>query len=99
MAKVLSIAIGCALLLVSAVEAAAQPPRRAPPVQTFQQGGVGCYWYRKRYHCARYCYLEVDGKRYCVQREREAHSQAADLDREPPPEYARGRHGRYSGAK
>lgn len=78
------VALAGALFVTGAVAfqtcAYAQAPRRHPPVQTFQQGGVGCYWYRGRYFCARYCYLEVDGKRYCVERERQAHSQAAERD-------------------
>lgn len=74
------VALAGVLPLLGAFEAQAQTPRRKPPVQTFQQGGVGCYWYRGRYFCARYCYLEVDGKRYCVDREREARSQAAELE-------------------
>lgn len=39
-------------------------------------GGVGCYWHRQRHYCARYCYIEVDGYRYCTERAREAHTQA-----------------------
>jgi hypothetical protein len=91
----LVVALSGVLLLLGVFEAQAQTPRRKPPVQTFQQGGVGCYWYRGRYFCARYCYLEVDGKRYCVDREREARSQAAELDHED----ARGPRRTYSGAK
>ena len=61
------------------------------PVQTFQQGGLNCYWYRERYVCSRYCYLEVDGMRYCTRRERDAVSQAPfDLFQEPAPTAYRG---------
>lgn len=35
----------------------------------------GCYYYRGRRYCARYCYWEVNGKRYCRDRLRRAHSQ------------------------
>lgn len=38
--------------------------------------GRGCYFYRGRQICGRYCYWEVNGKRYCRQRERDAYSQA-----------------------
>lgn len=38
--------------------------------------GIGCYWERERLYCARYCYVEVDGHRFCRSRPREAHSQA-----------------------
>jgi len=88
-------ALAAAALLFGTFEAGAQTPRRKPPVQTFQQGGVGCYWYRERYFCARYCYLEVDGKRYCVDREREARSQAAEPDHDSMRVSRRA----YSGAK
>lgn len=64
------------LLLASGLDAAAGTPSRRVPVQTFQQGGVGCYWYRGREFCSRYCYLEINNKRYCVERERNAVSQA-----------------------
>lgn len=35
----------------------------------------GCYFYRGRRHCGRYCYIEVNGKRYCREREREDYPQ------------------------
>lgn len=38
--------------------------------------GIGCYWERGRQFCSRYCYVEVDGRRYCTERARDAHSQA-----------------------
>ncbi len=34
--------------------------------------GVGCYWARQRVLCARYCYWQPDGRRYCVTHERQA---------------------------
>ena len=36
----------------------------------------GCYYHRGRRYCARYCYWEVNGRRYCQKRLRQAHSQA-----------------------
>ncbi len=36
----------------------------------------GCYWYRGRRSCSRYCYVEVDGRRFCRERHREAYPQA-----------------------
>lgn len=36
---------------------------------------MGCVWYRQRLDCSRYCYIEVNGKRYCRERAREAHPQ------------------------
>lgn len=75
-----------ALLAASTLlpDAAQAGPRGEPPGLTFQQGGVGCYWYRGRRHCSRYCYLEVDGIRYCQRRERDAVSQAPFSLFEPP---------------
>lgn len=45
--------------------------------------GIGCYWDRERIHCARYCYIEVDGHRFCRERPRDAHSQAPPQDLAP----------------
>ena len=43
----------------------------------------GCYWYRERRYCSRYCYVEFDGRRFCRERQREAFPQAAiDDDRD-----------------
>lgn len=43
-------------------------PAYAPdPIQ-----GVGCYWARQRMLCSRHCYWQPDGRRYCVERERQA---------------------------
>jgi hypothetical protein len=40
----------------------------------------GCYWYRQQRFCARYCYIEVDGRRFCVEDEREAVPQGPFVD-------------------
>ena len=70
--------LGGALLVLSAAAAGAggpPPPPRvewAPSPLEFR----GCYYYRGREHCGRYCYLEINGKRYCQERYREAHPQA-----------------------
>jgi hypothetical protein len=62
-------------LAVSGVWAYAQPyGHREAGVH-----GVGCYWYRGRHYCNRYCYREVDGYTFCQPRLRRAGSQA------PPP--------------
>ncbi len=34
--------------------------------------GVGCYWARQTQFCSRYCYWQPDGRRYCVERERQS---------------------------
>lgn len=54
----------------------AQARRGERPVNAEETEGVGCYWMRGRLHCARYCYIEVDGRRYCRERKRLAHPQA-----------------------
>jgi hypothetical protein len=38
--------------------------------------GIGCYFERGRTFCSHYCYIEVDGHRFCRDRPREARSQA-----------------------
>ena len=50
----------------------------APAVQSFDARleARGCTWYRQRQTCGRYCYTEVNGKRYCQEREHDAHPQA-----------------------
>ena len=45
--------------------------------------GIGCYFERGRTFCSRYCYLEVDGHRFCRERTHEARSQAP-LEDLPP---------------
>jgi hypothetical protein len=32
----------------------------------------GCYWHRGTRHCSQYCYVEINGRRYCNPRESEA---------------------------
>ena len=46
---------------------------------------VGCYWKHGRQFCSRYCYWEVNGRRYCHDRAREAYPQgpAPELYYEP----------------
>ncbi len=60
-------------------DAAAAGPRYqpylAPPTVASGPEGVGCVWYRQRLDCSRYCYWEVNGRRYCRERERGAHAQ------------------------
>lgn len=35
----------------------------------------GCYFSRGRMYCGRYCYWEINGKRYCQRRARDAYPQ------------------------
>ncbi len=41
-----------------------------------QTEAIGRYYNRGRRFCSQYCYWEVNGRRYCRKRLREAHSQA-----------------------
>ncbi len=65
-------------LLACAGDASAQTRRTRP--MPFDQlpptEGRGCYFERGIEYCGSYCYWEVNGKRYCQQRLRDAHSQA-----------------------
>jgi hypothetical protein len=45
--------------------------------------GQGCYWMRQRLYCSRYCYIEIDGRRYCREREYLGFPQAPDELVEP----------------
>ncbi len=49
-------------------------PNMAYPVPLLDS--AGCYYYRGRQWCGRYCYYEVNGRRYCQRRQREAVPQA-----------------------
>lgn len=64
------------LLAVTCGASAQAHERRGPaPIVLYEPDpiqGVGCYWARHRQICARYCYWQPDGRRYCVSRERQA---------------------------
>ncbi|PPD28022.1 MAG: hypothetical protein CTY20_11785 [Hyphomicrobium sp.] len=50
---------------------------RAPsPDDVFVSEGRGCYWSRGTMTCSRFCYLEIDGRRYCTERSEQAFPQA-----------------------
>lgn len=82
-----------ALLVSSAAsaEAGGYGDRYSYPRVTQVPQGVGCYWYRGRLNCNRYCYWEVDGNRFCTRRLGEAESQAPEAfaieDVAPYPPY------------
>ncbi len=79
--------LGVALIIASAVaigdtalaEAAGDTGGYYVPAPVYVPEPVvearGCYFYRGRRTCGRYCYIEVDGKRYCRDRPREAYPQ------------------------
>lgn len=62
-------------LLVQSADAHRRPRYLAydqlPPAE-----GRGCYYDRGEEYCGSYCYWEINGKRYCQRRLRDAHSQA-----------------------
>ena len=72
----------CALHLASDAQADARRTSALPVIVEVPVGpeGMGCYWERGRLYCSRYCYIEIDGRRFCRERSREAYSQA------PPPD-------------
>ena len=47
--------------------------------------GVGCYWYQGDEFCSRYCYWEVNGRRYCTSRLRNAYPQGFAHGEAPVP--------------
>lgn len=68
------------LFLLTGIEMAAadsvrRPVYAAPYAYASEPEKVGCYWYRQRETCSRYCYREVDGRRFCQERKREAYPQ------------------------
>jgi hypothetical protein len=73
-------AMGVAVLAVLAWPTGAEaqyrpiPPHAVGPVPPLD--AAGCYFYRGRQWCGRYCYYEVNGKRYCQRWERDAVPQA-----------------------
>ncbi len=81
MKKVILSACAASFLVVLAAPAQSRPLRRhfAQPVPIIVLPPLeakGCYFYRGRRHCGSFCYWEINGKRYCQQREREAFPQA-----------------------
>lgn len=75
------LAIVLPLLVLPFASAMAEGPYRAyrayaAPERLVTTEGRGCYWYRQRQYCGRYCYTEINGQRYCREREQEAYPQA-----------------------
>jgi hypothetical protein len=77
---------GCIFFLavvVAAISSAAAGERRTPSVVWFYEPpleGRGCYWYHQHQFCGRYCYTDLDGRRYCREDAREAVPQAPVID-------------------
>jgi hypothetical protein len=68
-------AIASAIATATAFAGAANAGSARRVADTYVAEGRGCYWHRGAMTCARYCYLEVDGRRYCQRRSREAFPQ------------------------
>lgn len=78
--RVLAVVLpGVLIASISATPAEAGRRHRAPPPSPddiFVAEGRGCYWARGTMSCSRFCYLEVDGRRYCQPRSDHAFPQA-----------------------
>lgn len=70
-----AIVLGFLGFAAGAAPVRANDPSIYPPLVHVPQG-VGCYWYRGRLHCNRYCYWEIDGRRFCRRDARDAYTQA-----------------------
>lgn len=70
--------LGALATAFAATTADAGRRHRAPPQpdDVFVAEGRGCYWARGAMTCSRFCYLEVDGRRYCQPRSDRAFPQA-----------------------
>jgi hypothetical protein len=77
--SVLAVAAAATALLIPATTSQAHA-QQVPGWGYQAPEGRGCYWHRQQYFCARYCYFEVDGRRYCVERERDAYPQGVWFD-------------------
>jgi hypothetical protein len=75
----LAMAVAPALVAFGALGVPAQAQHVGPALPPGVVYGVGCYWFRGRHYCSRYCWLEIDGYSYCQRNLAEAGSQA------PPP--------------
>ena len=73
---------------ILAPQASGESIRRIRVVEAMPETeGVGCYWKRGRRFCSRYCYWEVNGRRYCHVREREAYPQGPLPEAYPETQY------------
>lgn len=73
-ALVASIAGASAVVFIAA-PALAHPVLRSDEVYGPGPEASGCYFSRGEMFCGRYCYIEINGKRYCQPRERDAYPQ------------------------
>ena len=61
---------------ITGAQAEGRRPRPYAIVELPPTEGRGCYYDRGEEYCGSYCYWEINGKRYCQRRLRDAHSQA-----------------------
>lgn len=72
------LALVTAIATLAAATAEAGPRRGSPiprPDDVFVAEGKGCTWFKGEMSCPRFCYLEVDGRRYCHERSAQAFPQ------------------------
>jgi hypothetical protein len=73
---------GCIFFLAvvaATISSASAGERRRPSVVWFYEPPLesrGCYWYQQHQFCGRYCYTEIDGRRFCRETPFEAVPQA-----------------------
>ena len=80
--------------------ASAHSPLRGYDLDAPGPEASGCYFSRGEMFCGRYCYIEINGKRYCQPRERNAYPQGTIYIEESlvGPPYRRG-HRHHHGLK
>jgi hypothetical protein len=75
---------------VLAILAGPQAAFSGPRAESFVEVPVvpiearGCYYRRGREYCGRFCYVEINGRRYCQERRRDAVPQASFYEIWPP---------------
>jgi hypothetical protein len=79
-----------------AAASAADAHRLARPYYWDGPEASGCYFSRGEMFCGRYCYIEINGKRYCQQRERNAYPQGEVYIEETVVPLGRSHHHRRS---
>jgi hypothetical protein len=78
-----------------AIPTAAGAHRLARPYNWDGPEANGCYFSRGEMFCGRYCYIEINGKRYCQLRERDAYPQGEVYIEDSIVPLRRSRHHRH----
>ncbi len=71
----LALSVAGLVSLVGTADAARRGQGLPHPDDVFVAEGRGCYWARGAMTCSRFCYLEIDGRRYCHNRSDQAFPQ------------------------